>query len=320
MSTWKSYLRDDATEWLLEESNPSVVYFTLRWLLDKPDDDAEVLQAGQKITESDAVKKLLKRQKPEGYWGSDSRPHHGTKDNLQLLMFLGCKGDEMINKGLEYRIAGCLQEDGSYGIELKGRIVKLPCHGADLLQQMIWFGYKDDPRAKILLNWLLDIQEEDGVWPCVSKLHPFSCLWATADVLRAYRDLPSEWITPQVVESRERAIEQFLNSNLYQYGKSKPSPRWLEFGFPLRFDSDVLEVLELIAPFILPNEERIHEGLNLVLEKQDKSGRWHCEKHPKGGQWMDKYIKLEEIGQPSKWVTLHALNMLKRLYSERIDL
>jgi len=25
-------------------------------------------------------------------------------------------------------------------------------------------------------------------------------------------------------------------------------------------------------------------------------------------------VPLEEIGQPSKWVTLHALRMLKRLY------
>ena len=319
MSAWKSTLKADPIEWLLEESNPYVRYFALTWLLDKSENDPVVFLASHAISESDSVKKLLKRQHPEGYWGSDSRPHHGTKDNLQLLMFVGYKGDENVNKALKYRILGCLQKDGSYGIELKGRIVKVPCHGADLLQQMVWFGLKDDPRAEKLLKWLLDIQEEDGVWPCVSKLRPFSCLWATADVLRAYRDLPPEWITPQVVKSRRRAVEQFLDSNLYKYGKSKPSPRWLEFGFPLRFDSDVLEVLGLIAPFILPNEERIQEGLDLVLNKQDKNGRWPCEKHPKGGQWMDKYIGLEEIGKPSKWVTLNALRMLKDLYEKQVD-
>ena len=80
-----------------------------------------------------------------------------------------------------------------------------------------------------------------------------------------------------------------------------------------------LEVLGLIAPFILPNEERIQEGLDLVLNKQDKNGRWPCEKHPKGGQWMDKYIGLEEIGKPSKWVTLNALRMLKDLYEKQVD-
>ena len=318
MGTWKSLLKEDATEWLLEESNPSVRYFALRWLLEKPNDDQEVVAATQAIAQSDSVKKLLKRQQPEGYWGSDSRPHHGTKDNLQLLMFLGYQGDEGVRKGLDYRIKGCLQDDGSYGIELKGRIVKLPCHGSDLLRQMLWFGYKEDPRTQKLLNWLLEIQGDDGIWPCVSKLKPFSCLWATADVLRSFQDLPSAWCTPQIEESRRLAIEQILNSNLYQYGKSKPSPRWLEFGFPLRFDSDVLEVLGLLAPYITPDEERIQPGIRLVLEKQDETGRWPCEKHPKGGQWMNKYIKLEEIGQPSKWVTLHALKMLKKMPAEKV--
>ena len=319
MSNWNSLLITDPTEWLLEESNPSVRYFALRWLYDKNDDSLDVIQASQAIANSDSVKKLLRRQKPEGYWGSDPRPHHGTKDILQLLMFVGYRGDENVNRALEYRIQGCLKEDGSYGMEFKDRIIIVPCHGADLLQQMVWFGHKKDPRAKKLLNWLLDIQEQDGVWPCVSKARSFSCLWATADVLRAYRELPPGWITPQVENSHRKAIEQFLNSNLYQYGKSKPNPRWLEFGFPLRFDSDVLEVLELIAPYVHPDEERIQKGLRLVLDKQDKTGRWPNEKYPKGGQWMDKYIGLEEIGKPSKWVTLHVLRMLKTLDEVRVD-
>jgi hypothetical protein len=29
---------------------------------------------------------------------------------------------------------------------------------------------------------------------------------------------------------------------------------------------------------------------------------------------MEQFITLEKLGQPSKWVTLHALRMLKRLY------
>jgi hypothetical protein len=315
MKVWKTLLKDDPTEWLLEDTNPSVKYFALRWLLDKSEDDKTVIASSRAIAESESVKKLLKRQKPAGYWGTDTRPHHGTQGNLQLLMWLGYKGDEGIKRAIEYRIDGCLQDDGAYGVELKGRIVELPCHGADLLQTMLWFGYMEDPRAHKLLKWLVRIQAEDGVWPCVSKLHPFSCLWATADVLRAYQYFPDSWISPQIKDSRRLAIEQFLNSEFYHYGKTKPSPRWLEFGFPLRFDSDVLEVLGLIAPYITPDEERLQPALNLVLEKQDDSGRWPCEKHPKGGGWMKKFIEFEEIGQPSKWVTLHAMKMLKNLYA-----
>jgi hypothetical protein len=134
--------------------------------------------------------------------------------------------------------------------------------------------------------------------------------------LRAYRALPAEWVSPEVEASRRQTIETILNANIYQYGKGKPSPRWLTFGFPLQWDTDVLEVLELAASHISPEDERIQEALELVLSKQDDQGRWPCEKGPKGGRsTMKKYIELEELGKPSKWVTLHAMKMLKTLYA-----
>jgi hypothetical protein len=315
MSEWKSKLKGDPTDWLLEDSNPSVRYFTLRWLFNLPDEDPDVIAAAESINQSAPIQKLLSRQRTEGYWGSDDRPHHGTKRFLLLMLWLGYQGDGNVKKAMEYLINGCLLDDGAYAIELKGRAVKLPCHGADLLRLMFWSGYEKDPRTKKLLNWLVKTQGEDGIWPCVSKKRPFSCLWATVDVLRAYQDLPSDWLSLQVEHSRRLAIEQILDSNLYQYGKGKPSPRWFEFGFPLRFDTDILEVLELLAPHVSPEEEQIQEGLSLVLDRQTADGFWLCEKHPKGGRWMKQFFEFEEIGQPSKWVTLHSLRMLKTLYS-----
>jgi len=316
MSNWKTILNADPTDWLLEPSHPSVRYFTLRWIFDRPEDDPEVLLAAQAIAQSAPIQKLLSSQRPEGYWGTDARPHHGTKRYLGILKWLGYKDGPGIRKAMDYLINGCLQEDGSYAVELKGRMVKLPCHAGDLLSLMLWSGYENDPRTKKLLTWLVDIQGEDGVWPCISKLRPFSCLWATVDILRAYRDLPENWVTQSIVTSRNLAIEQILDSNLYQYGTGKVSSRWFEFGFPLRFDTDILEVLELLAPYVSPGEARIQEGLSLVLDKQTVEGCWLCEKHPKGGRWMQQFFEFESLGEPSRWVTLHALRTLKTLYND----
>lgn len=163
MSNWKSLLKGDATDWLLEEANPSVRYHTLRWLLDLPDVDPDVSIAAQSIAESAPVQKLLSRQRYEGYWGSDNRPHHGTKRFLLLLLWLGYRADDGVKRGMEYLINGCLLDDGSYGIELKGRTVKLPCHAADLLRMMLWAGYEKDPRTKRVLSWLVGIRGDDGI-------------------------------------------------------------------------------------------------------------------------------------------------------------
>lgn len=314
MNNWKSHLKNDPTDWLLEESDPSVQYFALKWILDLTEDDPRLSAASQLVSQSAPVQKLLSRRRIEGYWGSDDRPHHGTKRYLKLLMWLGFPGNHQVKDSMDYLIDGCLRDDGAYVIELKGRPVELPCHAADLVRLMLWFGYKKDPRIKRLLDWLVNIQGSDGVWPCVSKLRPFSCMWATVDVLRAYNDLPLSFQTSKIIESRQLAIEQILNSNIYQYGKGKISERWFEFGYPLRFDTDILEALELIAPFVSPEHETVREALSLVLEKQQSDGRWLCEKHPKGGRWMQAFIEFEEIGQPSKWVTLHCMYMLKTLF------
>jgi hypothetical protein len=314
MTGWKTLLKDDPTHWLLEESNPSVRYFTLRWILNKADHDPEVVRAIEAIAASSAVQKILKRQRPEGFWGSDSRPHHGTKGFLMLLMWLGYKGNGGTKKAMEYRLDGCVQEDGAYAIELKNRMVFLPCHAANLLRLMFWFGYEDDPRAGKILNWLMSVQQPEGSWPCVSKKVPFDCYWATAGVLRAYRDAPSDLRSPRMDESRNRAVELFLNTDMH--GPGKPSPRWNQFGFPLQWDTDVLEVLSILAPHIDMDDTRVEEEIALVLEKQGEGGRWPCEKHPKGGRWMQKFVEFEELDGPSKWVTLHAVNLLKTLYGE----
>ena len=49
MSEWLSVLKHNPIEWLLESNNPSVRFFTLKYLLDYADDDPEVLKARNAI-------------------------------------------------------------------------------------------------------------------------------------------------------------------------------------------------------------------------------------------------------------------------------
>ena len=51
-------------------------------------------------------------------------------------------------------------------------------------------------------------------------------------------------------------------------------------------------------------------ALELVRNKQDAGGRWPLEYTYNGKTWVD----IEKKGQPSKWVTLRALRVLKAAY------
>lgn len=67
MLDWPRILKESPIDWLLEETNPSVRYFTLRDILDRSKDDAELVAAKHAIRESQVVKRILGKQNPKGY-------------------------------------------------------------------------------------------------------------------------------------------------------------------------------------------------------------------------------------------------------------
>ena len=66
MLNWKDYFTDEIRAWLLEESNPSVRYFTLTNLLDKSIKSPVVQSAKSSIMDRGPVKKILSHQNPDG--------------------------------------------------------------------------------------------------------------------------------------------------------------------------------------------------------------------------------------------------------------
>jgi len=59
-------------------------------------------------------------------------------------------------------------------------------------------------------------------------------------------------------------------------------------------------------------DERMQEAVDLVVSKQDEQGRWKLE-NTFNGRFQ---INIEQKGKPSKWITLRAMSVIKRFYSE----
>lgn len=99
-------LKADPTDWLLEEENPSVRYFTPNKILDKPETGLEVKKARDEIMITGVVPKVLAKQKKGGYLEKPQSfymaKYKGTIWQLIILAELGADGrDERIRKTCE---------------------------------------------------------------------------------------------------------------------------------------------------------------------------------------------------------------------------
>jgi hypothetical protein len=99
----------------------------------------------------------------------------------------------------------------------------------------------------------------------------------------------------------------------YPFGTgNKPNSSWFKFGYPIGYLTDYLQNLEVLAALGKAKDPRLSHALDSVINKQDKKGRWVLEYSYNGKTFMN----VEEKGQPSKWVTLRALRVLKAAYPE----
>ncbi len=53
-------------------------------------------------------------------------------------------------------------------------------------------------------------------------------------------------------------------------------PGWKKFGFPLMYQTDVLEILGILTSLGY-RDERMQEAVDLLVSKQDARGRWKLE-------------------------------------------
>jgi hypothetical protein len=306
-------------EWLLSDSNPSVKYWTLKDLLDILEHDARVQRSRHLITRQEAVMKIFSSQNEHGFWGNPRRlwGYENSVFQLLLLSELGFEGDSRVEKALEFVFSFQL-EDGSFASaadkKKKDSSTNEFCLTGIIVKLLLLFGYETDSRLHEALNFLIMTGEN---WSCSwyplekDKVFPKTCYMGGIKALAALAKLPSALGTREVKEVILHNAEPYLENRIYWYrrdaqGKRTKKPSWTRFAFPLFWQSDVLDVLDVLTELGI-RDERMDESVDLVRSKQVE-GRWILERtYPK------KFELLEGRGKPSKWITLKALRVLKRL-------
>jgi len=326
-------IRSAVLDWLLEENNPSVRYFTLTDLLYRPKSDKAVTESRKNIIGSRLVLKILSSQKPEGYWEAPDRfysaKYRGTVWQLLILAELGAdKNDRRIRNACEF-ILEHSQERESGGFSIRGgpkggaRSGVIPCLTGNMLWSLFRFGYYDDPRVQHGINWLTTTQRfDDGIdeppkgWPydqweiCWGK---HTCHMGVVKTLKALSEIPPDKRSSAMRNTIEQGVEFMLMHHIHKRSHNLnrlSKPGWIRFGFPLMYQTDVLEILGILTNLGY-EDDRMNEAMHLLISKQDRRGRWKLEDTYNGCFQAN----IEQKGKASKWITLNALKVLKRFHA-----
>jgi hypothetical protein len=333
--------------WLLQEDNPPVRLLTLIRLLHRPETDAEVQDARSKLMTYSVTQGILAHS--EAFWQSGPRTFWSYKgrhwQTVYLGQFLADGRDPRIEGGVQrllrergwvaagfpcmtaclltaFRrlgygdhpvvveeteaLARRLLADG--GIVCRGMNTSLlsRCYMA-LPKLLLCLGEvppeQRSPAIQEAIAWivreLIDHQVyvyvpgNKGAWDAV---RPRS---------RKKADYP-EGETPDI--GRDKAKARFLAE--HGLGELQPKDNWTRFGFPLSYNSDILEAMVALvtagAPIGAPTHAALEKPLQVIRDKRTADGVWLMDKSLNGQMWVDVEVK----GQPSKWITLFALMVL----------
>jgi hypothetical protein len=293
----KTVLKDDPIPWLLEEENPSVRYLALIHMLDRPEDDPQVAEARAAIPGSKDVRAIFARHDPAGWWDTPERATGIKRASGQLLILsqFAVPSDERTRHGCEFVLS-------KPWLPTRRPVCITPCYTANCLRFLAYFGYRDDPRVEPGWKALVErLERDDGLTCWYQKQRP--CHWLAVKALWAFAAAPA---TQEVHAAITRTAEALLSHHFDFAGEEA---QWLRFGFPWYFQSDLLDALGALAACGYAADSRFRALARYVSEKQDDDGRWLKE----GGSTA---VPIERKGQPSKWITLGALRVLRTITAE----
>ncbi|MCI0584507.1 MAG: nitrogen fixation protein NifH [Chloroflexi bacterium] len=333
---WQAPPRSDPLPWLLEPVAPAVRHLALRDLLDRPVDDPEVAGARRAAMRADPIAAILAAQHPDGSWEKPgagyATKYRGTVWQLIFLDQLGADGrDDRIRRACVYVLGHSIAPSGGFGAS--GRLDRPPppsavihCLNGNLLGALIGFGWLEDERVQLAIDWEARAITAEWVerWYASGTSGPgfacaanegLPCAWGAAKAVLGLARIPVARRSALVTRAIEAGASFLLSRDPVVadypmgWGNVRPNGSWFKLGFPSAYVTDVLQVLEALTEVGHGHDPRLCAARDWLVGRQDERGRWRNQYAYNRKTWVD----FEVQGAPSKWVTLRACRVLRRM-------
>jgi hypothetical protein len=316
-------------EWLLQSDEPWTRYRTLVDLLDRPESDAEVQDARQKMLAHPLVQALVDGA---ATWpGFALKRHNDAKHPIYALSALTDFGLRASDPGLAPVTETVMAHQSDEGaFQTKLRLYKrfggidgehwtwMGCDAPTLLYALLSFGLAEDERVQRALDHLVNLAEDSG-WHCsaAAELGDFKgpgkredpCPIANVYALKALS------LVPDLLDSSAtRAGTEML---LWHWGPQCERKVFL-FGIGTLFRRlkypfvwyDILHVVDVLSryPFV-HRDPRFQEMVDTITEQADEQGRYTAASMYRawqGWSFADKKA-------PSPWLTYLVLRIQRRI-------
>ncbi len=273
---------------------------------------------------------ILDQQFPDGHWGTVGstagdlyRPKYlATNWRMIVLSDLGMtRRDARIR-----RLARLLLDRWSRrgGDALGGRDSEI-CLTGNAARSLLRFGYADHPATRRAIDWIVRTQKSDGGWHCFRSRTGTLDGW---EGLAALAELPADERSGRIQRAIERGAEFYLARRLMREGKVRYPP-WFRIHYPNHYYYDLLVGLKILTRLGYGADPRLAPALRWLRDRRRPDGRWaidadHPDLDPHRGGYVFRrspvwVFRLEPPGEPSRWATVEALSVLRRIEESRAE-
>jgi hypothetical protein len=309
----------DPEAWLLDAEEPAARAQALMVLRGMPADHPDVRGARALSLAKGAVAGLLQglpspapRDAAALYVPKYRAPYH----RLVALAEVGAPGgDPRVTDLLQACLEGFAKPDGGFG-----RSAGHLCVTGNLVRAAFLLGHGHHAPVRRGLAWLVEQQLEDGGWNCWPDKVPHGTLDAW-EALGAFAAVPLGERSAALREAAARGVEFLLGQ---RFGLDAGYAPWTRLHFPRHYFYDALAGLEWASALGDPKDPRLGPALDWLAAKRRPDGTWAADaQHPdaedpdytphhRGYDHPVEPLVLDAPGQPSRWLTLRALAVLRR--------